>query len=178
MKIVRNIKNIKIEYFWCWNWNTGINKLIAWLLMPWPHVLPYHQKPWTCSWYPWRMISPTGAIAILRNDRQWKCVLVWSFHKQIERNNCWISGKFCSVSFVPLIHRWKLRLTLISAWICTCIQYKVGDEITYPFSNFNGEVWEWISNFIPCTLYLACDYLCMLGLKLINVRKRVPVSFL
>ena len=29
---------------------------------------------------------------------------------------------------------------------------KVWDEITYPFSNFNGatvEVWEWIDNFIP-----------------------------
>ena len=28
----------------------------------------------------------------------------------------------------------------------------VGDEITYPFSNFNGaivDVFEWISNFIP-----------------------------
>ena len=32
------------------------------------------------------------------------------------------------------------------------IHYKVWDEITYPFPNFNGTavgVWEWISNFIP-----------------------------
>ena len=31
------------------------------------------------------------------------------------------------------------------------IRYKVWDEITYPFPNFNGaavDVWEWISNFI------------------------------
>ena len=31
------------------------------------------------------------------------------------------------------------------------LQYKAWDEITYPFSNFNGgavEVWDWISNFI------------------------------
>ena len=44
------------------------------------------------------------------------------------------------------------------------------NEITYPFSNFNGataEVYEWISNF-----YQACDYLSMLGLKLIHVIKR------
>ena len=32
-------------------------------------------------------------------------------------------------------------------WISKYIQYNVWDEITYPFSNFNGctvEVWEWI----------------------------------
>ena len=42
-------------------------------------------------------------------------------------------------------------LTLIPAWISNYIHYKVGDEITYPFLNFNGatvEVKEWISNFI------------------------------
>ena len=43
---------------------------------------------------------------------------------------------------------------------------KMWDEITYPFSNFNGvtiEVWEQVSNFIPC------DYL-----KSIHVSKRGP----
>ena len=47
-------------------------------------------------------------------------------------------------------------LTLIPAWIRNSIHYiikhyKVWDEITYPYSNFNGaaiEVWKWISNFI------------------------------
>ena len=29
------------------------------------------------------------------------------------------------------------------------IHYKVWDVITYPFLNFNIEVWEWINNFIP-----------------------------
>ena len=29
-------------------------------------------------------------------------------------------------------------LTLIPAWICNHIQYKVWDEITYPFLNLNG----------------------------------------
>ena len=40
-------------------------------------------------------------------------------------------------------------LTLILAWISNYIHYKVWDEITYPFLNFNGctvEVKEWISN--------------------------------
>ena len=42
-------------------------------------------------------------------------------------------------------------LTLISAWISNHNHYKVWEEITYPFPNFNGctiEVWEWISYFI------------------------------
>ena len=34
------------------------------------------------------------------------------------------------------------------------------------------EVWEWMINFIP--LYCTCDYLSMLGLKLIHVSKRGP----
>ena len=52
------------------------------------------------------------------------------------------------------------------------------DEITYPFLNYNGatvEVKEWISNFIPHFTWV-CDYLSMLGLKLIHVIKRGPRS--
>ena len=33
-------------------------------------------------------------------------------------------------------------LTLIPAWICNHIHYKVWDEITYPFLNFNGATVE------------------------------------
>ena len=38
-------------------------------------------------------------------------------------------------------------------------------------------MWEWISNFIShrLTLYRACDYLTMLGLKLNHVSKRGPI---
>ena len=42
--------------------------------------------------------------------------------------------------------------TLLSAWISNYIHYKMWDEITHPFPNFNSanvEVWEWISSFIP-----------------------------
>ena len=45
-----------------------------------------------------------------------------------------------------------LRLSLISAGISNHMPSKVWDEISYPFSNFNGstvEVWEWICNFTP-----------------------------
>ena len=48
--------------------------------------------------------------------------------------------------------------------------------MTRPFINFDDaaiEIWQWISIFIP---YCACDYLSLLGLKLIQVRKRGPRS--
>ena len=51
------------------------------------------------------------------------------------------------------------------------LQSKVWDEITNPFPNFNIatiEVWEWISNFIPHFTACMCDYLYMLGLKIIH----------
>ena len=54
---------------------------------------------------------------------------------------------------------------------------KVWDEIIYPFPNFNGctvEVWEWLNNFTPH--YNGCNYLSMLGLKLIHFSKRGPWS--
>ena len=56
-------------------------------------------------------------------------------------------------------------LTLIPAWINNYIHYKVRDEITYPFLNFNG-----------CTveLYWKCDFLSILGLKTIHVSKGAP----
>ena len=41
---------------------------------------------------------------------------------------------------------------IISVWISNYIHYNMQDEITYPFSNFNGttaKFWEWISNFTP-----------------------------
>ena len=62
---------------------------------------------------------------------------------------------------------------LIPASISNHTHYNVWDDITYPFLNFNGatvEVYEWISNFI--TLHWACDYLSMLGLKLMHISKR------
>ena len=33
---------------------------------------------------------------------------------------------------------YKYGLTLIPAWVSNCIHYKVWDEITYPFLNFNS----------------------------------------
>ena len=55
---------------------------------------------------------------------------------------------------------------------------KAWDEITYPFPNFNVaavDVCEWISNFIPH--YCACNYLSMLGLKLVHFSKRTAETW-
>ena len=52
------------------------------------------------------------------------------------------------------------------------MHYKVWDEITFPFPNFNSavEVWEWTSKFIP-QFNRKYDFLSMLGVKLIHVDK-------
>ena len=50
----------------------------------------------------------------------------------------------------------------------------VWDEVIYPFPHIKGaavEVWEWISNFIP-HFVTGCNYVSMLGLKLVYVSKR------
>ena len=53
---------------------------------------------------------------------------------------------------------------------------EVWGEIGYPFPNFKGctvEVWEWIDNFIP-HLVNGCNYLSILGLKLIVLAQGAP----
>ena len=52
-------------------------------------------------------------------------------------------------------------LTLIPAWISNHMPGKVWDKIAYPFHR---------------TLYDGCNYLFMLGIKLIHVSKRGPMS--
>ena len=62
----------------------------------------------------------------------------------------------------PLLHE-HIAGASIPAWISNYIHYKVCDEITYPYPNFNGatiEVWEWISNFITHFIGHMITYLC------------------
>ena len=61
---------------------------------------------------------------------------------------------------------WPHGLTFISAWMSNYIHYKMWDEITYPFPNFNGAtfaVCEWISNFIPYFTWHVIIYPCWKG---------------
>ena len=70
-------------------------------------------------------------------------------------------------------------LTLIPAWINNQIHYKVWDEITCPFPNFNGEtveVWEGI-NSSPHTLQWIWLPIHV-GLNLIHVSKDAHRNFI
>ena len=65
-------------------------------------------------------------------------------------------------------------LTLV--WVNNYTHYKMWEDITFLFPNFNGctvEVWEWISNFISHFTEHVITYPC-LGLKLNYVSKRSP----
>ena len=87
---------------------------------------------------------------------------------------------FCNIAFDAhtLIHpslraeysgkTWQIARLLMRTpiFLCYYIRYKLWDEITYAFPNFNSatvEVRKWI--FHP-TIYQACNCLSMLGLKL------------
>ena len=78
--------------------------------------------------------------------------------------------KLKSFRLGPLLLMW---INFIPAWMYNYIHYKVYDDIINPLPNFNiatVQDWGWISNFI--SHFTVCDYLSMLGLKLIHVRKR------
>ena len=67
-----------------------------------------------------------------------------------------------------------INIIVAEAWIRNHIHYKMWDEITYPFLNFNGatvEVSVWINNFTP-DITGVCGYFFMLEFKLIHVCKR------
>ena len=57
----------------------------------------------------------------------------------------------------------QTRINLFPAWISKYIHYKMYDEITSPFPNFNSatvEVWEWKSNFITHLTGHMVTYSC------------------
>ena len=65
-----------------------------------------------------------------------------------------------ALMMMPEVEHKVSEHTLLPAWISNYIHYKVWDEITYPFPNFNVEVWEWISNFIPHFIGHVITYPC------------------
>ena len=105
---------------------------------------------------------------------------VWLFAKQYTTKpiHCW--GWNIIVFNTKYPKPISLAWILVAAWIINYIHYKGWSEVIYPFPNFNGgtvEVWEWISNFIQHSTPWTCDYLSMLGLKLIHVNKRGPYQY-
>ena len=68
---------------------------------------------------------------------------------------------------------------IIPAWISNYVHYKVWDEIIYQFPNFNGCTVEFGNGWVISShIYWACDYLCILVLKLNHVSKRGPNVFI
>ena len=59
-------------------------------------------------------------------------------------------------------------LIWIRAWISNHIPSKVWDEITYPFLNFRWSLG--MDKWFHTTLYNGCNYLSMLGLKLMLMK--------
>ena len=102
--------------------------------------------PWTlaCKYTQWHIMYIRSNGFWLQTFQQiffninqiWLNVLIWLCF--------WISDHY-SLLHMP----WKLPFVVAwAAWISNHIIYKVWDENTHPFPNFN-EVWEWMSNFIP-----------------------------
>ena len=84
-----------------------------------------------------------------------------------------LDGHWVCIREFPVIHRVtnvrNLKQELltcfkfITTWMSNHIHYKVWNEITYPFINFNGvtvEVYEWISNFISHFTGQVITYPC------------------
>ena len=62
------------------------------------------------------------------------------------------NAELCFTRVVLRFEYLECGLSFISVWLSNCIHYKLWDELTYLFPNFNGfavEVWEWINHFIP-----------------------------
>ena len=104
-------------------------------------------------------ILPTGLVQIGILTNNYLSINPNSFYMSIEQNELALQKKVWGSLY------WN-GLTLTPAWMSNYIQQKVWDEITYPFTNFNGctaEVWEWILNLIPYFLS-ACNYVSVLDM--------------
>ena len=73
--------------------------------------------------------------------------LNWSFSR---KSNIFIQENVLE-NFICEMASILSRPQCVNPWLINYIHYKMWDEITYPFPNFNGaavEVWEYLSNFI------------------------------
>ena len=84
----------------------------------------------------WMKVATTSEIELRspltnKHMNNWELV-IWLQHNKAQQN-------YVKISWAPFyLH----GLTLIPAWISNYIHYKVWDEITYPFLNFNGATVE------------------------------------
>ena len=116
-----------------------------------------------CCLVIWKLcteLNCVGAVLCAKFQNDWTTEIEvmnnWDFVWFESNTSFW--GIFC-IATAPR----GAFLTLIPAWISNYIPSDVWDEITYPFTNFNGatiEVWEWISNFIQPFIMVAITYPC------------------
>ena len=118
------------------------------------------------------MICPSASEVIMNNwgEISWYLTPNKTWQSMSYEHNSWVKLYFLIQSLIDhyntslykchngnvWIHMmcilWPLLLMWFNfnhAWISNYFHYKVWDEITYPFLNFNSytvEVWEWISN--------------------------------
>ena len=123
-------------------------------------------KQWQGWWFEtpshplWRHCRVMFLFSILvsttRNFSPWSLV---------ERFCTTPSALVASTAWGPIYLR---GLTVIPAWISNHMPSKVWDEIGHPFQNLNGCKFWMDKQFHPI-LYNGCNYLSMLGLKLIYI---------
>ena len=120
-----------------------------------------------CQYYLFYPKTTTGGLNYHTMLRMFDCLSACMYITRWYRCGavCKISKQLCNWN--GCYERTRFHgLTLIPAWISNCIHYKVWDQMTYPFPNFNGatvEVWEWKSYFIPrftghVITYPWCDW--------------------
>ena len=120
-------------------------------------VLPHLSRfvsVWVMQWY--LNVSDADFINIFSIDIQ--CVIFQRYCCSVPEQCFVINAARVRTAYLS-----GLFLTWISSWIGNYSHYKMWDEITYPFPNFNGvtiEVWEWISNFIPHITGHVITYPC------------------
>ena len=107
-----------------------------------------------------------------RNQEYRKVITVWLHHKMIAVHT---HGSTMRASCRKVFVRSKFKVisVIIIAVLYGNIHYKVWDEITFPFQNFQQRsCWSlgMDKEFHP-TPYWACDYLSMSGLKSIHISK-------
>ena len=143
------------------------------------HILFSSSTSWYVSGRFWRDIMVVHALGLTARDQFQYKVTAYKFSKPHSRGWMFVIPNeiYCpDILKHPLLSIWR-GLIIIPAWIRNCIHYKIWDEITYPFSHFNGclvEVSERISNFAPYFTGPIIIHSCYDYMKLIHVNKMGP----
>ena len=123
-------------------------------------------------------------FSILKRGTLWH-PLLWKAETRLS----YIVHLHCNLTYCPVVEaeeilQWPILFTRNNCnpgmvWVSNYIHYRVWDEITYPFPNFNGitvEDWEWISNFVPHFTGCVITYPYRDKRKCMLVKRRLMLS--